>query len=69
MKFALSDIPVAKNEQGIVKVRVTDGLNVVDAEMPTSLGHFGLGHFGLGHFGLGASGSKVLDEGSIAGDS
>jgi hypothetical protein len=64
MKFALSDIPVAKNGQGIVKVRVTDGLNVVDAEMPTSLGHFGLGHFGLG-----ASGSKVLDEGSIAGDS
>ena len=59
MKFALSDIPVAKNEQGIVKVRVTDGLNVVDAEMPTS----------VGHFGLGASGSKVLDEGSIAGDS
>ncbi len=59
MKFALSDIPVAKNEQGIVKVRVTDGLNVVDAEMPTS----------IGHFGLGASGSKVLDEGSIAGDS
>ena len=69
MKFALSDIPVAKNGQGIVKVRVTDGLNVVDAEMPTSLGLFGLGHFGLGHFGLGASGSKVLDEGSIAGDS
>ena len=69
MKFALSDIPVAKNEQGIVKVRVTDGLNVVDAEMPTALGLFGLGHFGLGHFGLGASGSKVLDEGSIAGDS
>jgi len=64
MKFALSDIPVAKNEQGIVKVRVTDGLNVVDAEMPTALGLFGLGHFGLG-----ASGSKVLDEGSIAGDS
>jgi len=59
MKFALSDIPVAKNGQGIVKVRVTDGLNVVDAEMPTS----------IGHFGLGASGSKVLDEGSIAGDS
>ncbi|MCX5663769.1 MAG: hypothetical protein NTY97_03595 [Planctomycetota bacterium] len=59
MKFALSDIPVAKNGQGIVKVRVTDGLNVVDAEMPTS----------VGHFGLGASGSKVLDEGSIAGDS
>ena len=59
MKFALSDIPVAKNGQGIVKVRVTDGLNVVDAEMPTS----------LGLFGLGASGSKVLDEGSIAGDS
>jgi hypothetical protein len=59
MKFALSDIPVAKNEQGIVKVRVTDGLNVVDAEMPTS----------VGHFGLGASASKVLDEGSIAGDS
>ena len=69
MKFALSDIPVAKNEQGIVKVRVTDGLNVVDEEMPTALGLFGLGHFGLGHFGLGASGSKVLDEGSIAGDS
>ena len=59
MKFALSDIPVAKNEQGIVKVRVTDGLNVVDAEMPTS----------IGNFGLDASGSKVLDEGSIAGDS
>ena len=59
MKFALSDIPVAKNEQGIVKVRVTDGLNVVDAEMPTS----------IGHFGLGTTGSKVLDEGSIAGDS
>ena len=69
MKFALSDIPVAKNGQGIVKVRVTDGLNVVDEEMPTALGLFGLGHFGLGHFGLGASGSKVLDEGSIAGDS
>ena len=64
MKFALSDIPVAKNGQGIVKVRVTDGLNVVDEEMPTALGLFGLGHFGLG-----ASGSKVLDEGSIAGDS
>ena len=59
MKFALSDIPVAKNGQGIVKVRVTDGLNVVDAEMPTS----------VGHFDLGASESKVLDEGSIAGDS
>lgn len=59
MKFALSDIPVAKNGQGIVKVRVTDGLNVVDAEMPTS----------LGIFGLGASGAKALDEGSIAGDS
>ncbi len=59
MKFALSDIPVAKNGQGIVKVRVTDGLNVVDAEMPTSIGHFGLDR----------SGSKVLDEGSIAGDS
>jgi hypothetical protein len=69
MKFALSDIPVAKNGQGIVKVRVTDGLNVVDAEMPTSLGLFGLDDFDLGHFGLGASGSKVLDEGSIAGDS
>jgi len=59
MKFALSDIPVAKNEQGIVKVRVTDGLNVVDAEMPTS----------IGNFGPDASELKVLDEGSIAGDS
>lgn len=59
MKFALSDIPVAKNGQGIVKVRVTDGLNVVDAEMPTS----------VGNFGPDASELKVLDEGSIAGDS
>ena len=59
MKFALSDVPVAKNGQGIVKVRVTDGLNVVDAEMPTS----------IGNFGPDASELKVLDEGSIAGDS
>lgn len=54
MKFALSDFPVAQSGQGIVKIRVNDGLNVVDAEMPTSIGVFG---------------KKVIDEGSIAGDS
>ncbi len=59
IKFALSDFPVAQIGQGIVKVRVTDGLNVVDAEMPTS----------LGDFGPDSSGAKVLHEGSIAGDS
>ena len=39
-RFSLADLPVAESGRGIVKVRVTDGLNSVDAEMPTALGVF-----------------------------
>ncbi len=52
MRFSLADLPVAHVGQGIVKVRVSDGLNIVDAEMPAALGEFG----------------ASSDEGSIAGD-
>ncbi len=41
MKFSLSDIPVAPSGQGIIKLRMTDGLNVIDAEMPAAFGLFG----------------------------
>jgi len=41
LRFSLCDIPVAPTGQGIVKVRVNDGLNVVDAEMPAAFGRFG----------------------------
>ncbi len=53
MRFSLSDLPVARAGLGIVKVRISDGLNVVDDEMPAALGVFGKG---------------ATDEGSIAGD-
>ena len=52
IKLSLSDIPVAPSGLGIVKLRVTDGLNVVDAEMPAALGVF------VG---------KNADEGAVAG--
>lgn len=54
IKFSLSDIPVSPIGEGIVKVRVSDGLNVVDAEMPAAIGLFG---------------PDGQSEGSIAGES
>ncbi len=40
IRFSLTDIPAAIPGQGIVKVRVSDGLRVSDAEMPAALGEF-----------------------------
>ncbi|MSR44796.1 MAG: hypothetical protein EXS15_05490 [Phycisphaerales bacterium] len=54
VRLSLADIPVALEGEGIVKVRVSDGLNVIDREMPTAIGVFGVGG---------------ADEGSVAGDS
>ena len=52
LSVSLADLPAALDGQGIVKLRVTDGLNVSDAEMPAAIGVFG---------------SKRIDDGSIAG--
>ncbi len=41
LRFSLADIPAAIPGLGIVKVRVTDGLHVSDAEMPAATGEFG----------------------------
>ena len=41
VRFSLADIPAAIGGQGVVKVRVTDGLRFTDAEMPAAFGEFG----------------------------
>ncbi len=53
MKFSLSDLPAAKDGLGIVKIRVSDGLNFAETEMPAAIGVFSTG---------------APSDGSIAGD-